>query len=189
MWKCLATFAGPIATVIASIAATFITYRLGSMQANIARGQARTAEAQKDIARDQLDIAYDKLKQDLFEKRYEIYQAAKGVIEVIFNSSPINVSDPKLKTLRLKLDEARFFFPPDTRALCEEIEKLVYEVMTGDHAASAYTEDNPERARLRAKQSESEIELARIYSELAKKFERDLGFQQLTRDQDDRTSS
>ena len=180
MWEFFATFAGPIATVTASIAATVIAYRLGSMQVQIARAQVQTAEAQKDIAQGQLDIAYDKLKHDLFQNRYEVYQAAKGVIEYIFNSSPINVGDPKLKELRLKLDEARFFFPPDTRALCDNIEKLVYETMVADHAARGYPEDHPERTKLRDKQSNTEIELSGIYPELAKKFERDLGFEQLT---------
>ena len=151
------------------------------MQAQIARAQAQTAEAQRNIAQGQLDIAYDKLKHDLFQKRYEVYQAAKGVIECIFNNSPINVGDPKLKELRLKLDEARFFFPPDTRALCENIEALVYETMVADHAAHGYSQDHPERTKLRDKQAKSEIELSGIYPELAKKFERDLGFEQLTR--------
>jgi hypothetical protein len=181
MWEFFATFAGPIATVAASFAATVIAYRFGGLQAQIVRAQARTAEAQKDIAQSQLDIAYDKLKHDLFQKRYEVYQAAKGVIEYTFNSSPINVGDPRLKELRLKLDEARFFFPPDTRALCENIEKLVYEIMVADHAARGYSEDHPERARLRDNQSKSEIELSGIYPELAKKFEHDLGFEQLTK--------
>lgn len=181
MWEFFATFAGPIATIVASVAATFIALRFGSIQAQIARDQAKTAAAQKDIAQSQLDIAYDKLKHDLFQRRYEVYQAAKGVIEFIFNHSPIPVGDPKLRELRLKLDEARFFFPADTRELCENIEKHVYATLMSSHAATGYSEDRPERAELREKQSKSEIELAGIYPELAKKFERDLGFEQLTR--------
>ncbi len=182
MWDFFATFAGPIATVIASAAATTIAWKFGSTQAEIAHSQACTAEAQRLIARGQLEIAYDKLKHDLFQKRYEVYLAAKGVIEAIFNQSPINVADPKLKELRLKLDEARFFFPADTRSLCENIEKRVYAAMTADHAARGYSEDRVERMELRDKQSKAEIELANIYPELAQKFERDLGFDQLTKE-------
>ena len=181
MWGFFATFAGPTATIIASGAATIIAWKFGSMQAEIARGQARTAEAQREIAKGQLEIAYDKLKHDLFQKRYEVYLAAKGVIEAIFQQSPINVGDPKIKELRLKLDEARFFFPPDTRALCENIEKHVYATMVANHAARGYSEDRVERMELREKQSKAEIELANIYPELAQKFERDLGFEQLTK--------
>ena len=69
-------FAGPIATVIASLTAAGVTIGFGIVQTRIAGTQAKTAEAQKDIARANLDIAYDKLKHDLFQKRYEIYTAA-----------------------------------------------------------------------------------------------------------------
>lgn len=164
-------FAGPIAIIIASGAATWITYRLGSRQAAI-------AEAQKDIA-------YDKLKHDLFDKRYEIYQAAKRLIEAMFAAPPGDDvgrhSDPEIKRLRLKLDEARFFFPPDTRAYCETIEKHVYDLLVASHAAAGYSEDRPERQQLQDQQANAEIALAKIHDELNKKFERDLGFDQLTR--------
>jgi hypothetical protein len=53
--------------------------------------------------------------------------------------------------------------------------------MVADHAAHGYSQDHPERTKLRDKQAKSEIELSGIYPELAKKFERDLGFEQLTR--------
>ncbi|MHC2581344.1 hypothetical protein ACVI1J_006496 [Bradyrhizobium diazoefficiens] len=175
------TFAGPMATVIASVTAGVVVIWFGTVQAGIARSQAATSAAQKDIANAQLKIAFDKLKHDLFDKRYEIYLAAKGVIEAIFNHSPVNDADPALKKLRLKLDEARFFFPPDTLAFCENIEKLVYEVLVASRAASGYSEDRPERHELRDQQAKGEIQLARIYEELAKRFERDLGFEQLTK--------
>ncbi len=93
----LKAFAGPIATVIASITAAGVAIRFGVVQARIARNQATIAAAQKDIAEAQLKIAFDKLKHDLFDKRYEIYLAAKGVIETLFNQSPVNVADPALK--------------------------------------------------------------------------------------------
>jgi hypothetical protein len=64
-----------------------------------------------------------------------------------------------LKKLRLKLDEARFFFPPDTRAFCENIEKQVYGVLVASRAASGYSEDRLQRIELRDKQSKAEIEL------------------------------
>jgi hypothetical protein len=175
------TFTGPIATVIASATGAGVAIWFGIIQARIARSQAATSAAQKDIANAQLKIAFDKLKHDLFGKRYEIYLAAKGVIEAIFNQSPVNDADPALRKLRLKLDEARFFFPPDTRAFCENIEKNVYEVLVASRAASGYSEDRPERLELRDRQSKAEIELAGIYAELARRFERDLGFEQLTK--------
>jgi hypothetical protein len=104
-------FAGPLAIIAAAVVAMFFSHR-----------QVKIAETQKDIA-------YDKLKHDLFEKRYEIYSAAKQLIEAVF-AAPVGgavkrVTDPEIRRLRLKLDEARFFFPPDTRAFCESIENHV----------------------------------------------------------------
>jgi hypothetical protein len=54
-------------------------------------------------------------------------------------------------------------------------------VLVASRAANGYSEDRPERYELRDKQSKAEIELAGIYGELAKRFERDLGFEQLTK--------
>jgi hypothetical protein len=171
VWEFFKAFTGPIAVIIASGAATWITYKLGNRQ-------AKTAEAQRDIA-------YDKLKHDLFDKRYEIYQAAKRLIEAMFAAPPGDdvkrQTDPEIKRLRLKLDEARFFFPPDTRAYCETIEKHVYDLLVASHAAAGYSADHPEQERLREQQANAEMALAQIYEELAKKFERDLSFDQLTK--------
>jgi hypothetical protein len=173
-------FAGPLATIIAAITVARITWVFQSRQAAAAEQQIKIADAQRETAEGQWDIAYDRLKYDTFKQRYEIYEAAKKVIEAIFNQSPVNEADPEIKRLRLKLDEARFYFPSDTRALCENIEQHVHAVLVASHASKGYDEARPERMKLREKQSKEEIALANIYPELAKKFERDLGFKQLT---------
>jgi hypothetical protein len=167
--------------VVAAFTAAGVTIAFGIIQSRIARAQAKTADAQREIAHTQLAIAYDKLKHDLFDKRYEIYTAAKKLIEAIFKYSPLNEADPDIKALRLKLDEARFFFPSDTRGLCENIEKHVYDVLVASHASKGYSEDRPERMQLRDQQAKAEIVLADIYPLLAQRFERDLGFEQLTK--------
>jgi hypothetical protein len=74
------TFAGPIATVFAAAAAVFFTWRLGKAQVRIAQSQR--------------DIAFDKLKYDLFDKRYEIYQTAKAIIEPMLSESPMLSASP-----------------------------------------------------------------------------------------------
>jgi HAMP domain-containing protein len=78
------TFAVPLATIFVSVAALVVTV------------------AQWRIARAQKEIAYDKLKHDTFDRRYEIYQAAKALIEIICKS-PVSVANPEVKKLRLKL--------------------------------------------------------------------------------------
>jgi hypothetical protein len=113
LYGVLKDFAGPVATIVAVGVATFITWRLGSRQVAIAVSQANTADAQRAIAQSQRDIAYDKLKYDLFRMRYDVYQAAKAAIErVIRTGTERPIIDEELLNLRIKMDEARFFFPP-----------------------------------------------------------------------------
>src|SRR6266446_1805729 len=111
-------FAGPVATVIAAIAAVSVTYHFGKHQVRIAEAQAATAKSQRDIA-------YDRLKYDLFEKRYEIYLAAKKLIEYTSQFRKRgDMFNPSVMELKVKLIEARFFFPPTEAALFANIAQL-----------------------------------------------------------------
>jgi hypothetical protein len=109
----LKDFAGPAAAIIGAIVAGIITFI-------ISRGQRRIAQSQRDIALDQL-------KFNLLQRRYEIYQATKELLEYIPFVSDIGKSDStKIRALSVKMDESRFYFPPDicnflhdTRARCE----------------------------------------------------------------------
>jgi hypothetical protein len=97
------------------------------------RKQAEIAKSQRDIAKSQRDIAFDKLKFDLFGKRYEIYQAAKELIEVtlpIDSTESLARQTTKIRSLYVTLDEGRFYFPSDIRAVLHDIhshcEQLFY---------------------------------------------------------------
>jgi hypothetical protein len=62
------------------------------------------------------------LKFDLFQRRYDIYEAAKQLIEHISFVTDVARSDPqKIRTFYVKLDEGRLYFPEDVRALLNEI--------------------------------------------------------------------
>jgi hypothetical protein len=65
----LKDFAGPVAAIVGAFAASIVAFSLG--------------QAQWRIAASQRDIALDKLKFDLFHRRYEVYQAAKGILEYV----------------------------------------------------------------------------------------------------------
>ena len=67
---------GPISTLVAAIAASFITWRFASQQARTAKQQA--------------DTALDQLRYNLFEKRYAIYNTAKEMIKYIVNQGSAN---------------------------------------------------------------------------------------------------
>ncbi len=111
MYELFRDFASPIATIIAASVAGGITYAFAKRQAGIAASQR--------------DIALDKLKFDLFDARYEIYEAAKSLIEHVSFVTELEKTDTtKIRALYVKLDEARFYFPPDIRAILDEIHKL-----------------------------------------------------------------
>jgi type II secretory pathway pseudopilin PulG len=77
----LLPLAGPIATIIAAVAAVVVTWRLG-------RQQLRIAQQQAAIAHQQAETALDRLRYDLFEKRYAIYDATRQLIRLTINDSP-----------------------------------------------------------------------------------------------------
>src|SRR6516164_426944 len=100
LYDILKDFAGPVVTFIAAVVATSITYVIN-------RNQFRIAQSQRDIA-------LDRLKFDLHTKRYEIYEAAKSLLEHIALVNDVKKCDPgKVRILYIKLDEARFYFPPE----------------------------------------------------------------------------
>ena len=95
----LLPLAGPIATIIAAVAAVFVTWRLGRGQLQIARQQveiaqqqATTSRHQAEIAKQQAAIAFDRLRFDLFEKRYAIFTAIKELLKYLVNLPRVRVS-------------------------------------------------------------------------------------------------
>src|SRR3954467_9278006 len=94
----LKDFAGPLATLVAASTAAFITFYFN-------RSQNRIAQSQRDIA-------LDKLKFDLLERRYDIYLAAKALIQHVWEARDKAQWDvKKVGDLEVKLDEGRFYFP------------------------------------------------------------------------------
>jgi hypothetical protein len=97
MYYILKDFAGPVATIIASITAAIITWRFASWQARIAQQQANTT--------------FDQLRYNLFEKRFAIYNTARELIATVVNEPNLQGSD--LIPLQAKLNEAEFFSSSD----------------------------------------------------------------------------
>jgi hypothetical protein len=102
LYDVLRDFAGPVVTLLAAGAATSITFVIN-------RSLVRIAQSQRDIA-------FDRLKFDLHAKRYEVYEAAKTLLEHVALVSDVKQCDPaKVRALYIKLDEARFYFPPEVQ--------------------------------------------------------------------------
>jgi len=167
-------FASPLTTVLGAGAAVYVTWSIGKAQVRIAEGQAETARAQRDIA-------FDKLKHDLFERRYEVYTAAKGIMErVIRTGTDRPIDDLELLAMRIKLDEGRFFFPPKRVALFDMIDQL-----TTQHevARMSWVRDNDDDA-IRVKQGDvmgdAITKLSEIHRHFPKLMQEEMEFSQLT---------
>jgi hypothetical protein len=166
--------AGPVATVVAACAAVFVTYRLGTRQLAIAQNQATIASAQRDLA-------YERLKYDLFEKRYEIYLTARLAIEKITqHGTERPIQDMELLAQRIKLDEARFFFPPKTVSLIETIDKLVTSHEVARMSWDRFNDEDGVRLSEGEKMATAIDLLLKIYRKLPELFEAELGFALLT---------
>jgi type II secretory pathway pseudopilin PulG len=81
MYHVLKDFAGPVATIIASVTAALITLYFASRQTRIAQQQADTAKQQADTAKRQAETAHARLNLDLYDKRFNIYTTALDLYE------------------------------------------------------------------------------------------------------------
>jgi signal transduction histidine kinase len=112
MYQIFKDFAGPVATIIASITAAGITWRFASWQARLAQQQA-------DTAKQQANTAFDQLRFNLFEKRFALYNTVRELIALVVNEPDVQAS--QMIPLQAKLNEAVFFFSTD---ICEWLHKL-----------------------------------------------------------------
>jgi hypothetical protein len=158
-----------LSSLIAATIAGIITF-------TFARVQARIAQSQRDIA-------LDKLKFDLFRNRYEIYEATKALLEYmpyIHESGKQDAS--KIRSLYVKIDEARFYFPPDICAVLNEIHNGCERFFA--HLAKRDTTvdigDRVEWSRLADILANDQKALRTAYASLPQTFEKTLAFKQLT---------
>lgn len=79
LYQTLKDFAGPVATIIASITAALITWFFALRQIRVAKQQA-------DTAKEQADTALDQLRFNLFERRVAIYEDTKTLIRHLVNT-------------------------------------------------------------------------------------------------------
>jgi type II secretory pathway pseudopilin PulG len=165
MYEIFKDFAGPVATIIASITAAVITWRFASWQARIAQQQA-------DTAKQQASTAFDQLRYNLFEKRFALYNTARELIALVVNASNPQGSD--VVPLHAKLNEAEFFFSRDIcdwlRALREDCNNLLV-LRSTEHLPGAPAGEIANRS----------TRLTDALIEMPRRFENELGFRHVTR--------
>jgi hypothetical protein len=169
MWFFFKEFAGPLATIIAAIAAVIVTIFFNSRQVAIANSQR--------------EIALDNLKHSVFEQRYKIYTSAKSLIEYVMHQHDLQRTDSaKIRELRVILDEARFWFGAEVRTFLAELDRTAEDLLKG--LALKWQVEGPDHPRWSEAMEilgDASRRLSEMYAELPSKFETSLRLDQLTR--------
>src|SRR6266436_1005842 len=94
-YQILHDFAGPVATFVAAVTVAFITFKFGRVQAKIARQQA--------------ELASVRLKNDLFDRRFAVFDAAR---HLFFDEIEIhrNVTEAGFQAYLRGIADAIFLF-------------------------------------------------------------------------------
>lgn len=157
-------FAGPTATVIASITAGIITWTFASRQVQVATQQVA-------IAKQQAQTAHDQLRHNLFERRYAIYGNTQELIRTMLSRHhEKDFSAFELAPHHVAIKEARFFFP---NPVCEWLRALLDEDVK-DFLTARTNAGSPEFLAASAK-------LLQRFDEMPDIFQSELEFSQLTR--------
>jgi hypothetical protein len=169
-YQALKDFAGPVSVITAAAVAAIITYRIGT--------------AQKLIAQSQRDIALDHLKFNLLQKRYDIYQATKDLLEYLPFIPDIQHSDStKIRNLSVKIDEARFYFSIQTCDFLHDVRAQCETFLTRLGQRDLINIDDSEQWSAMAEAlAKDQAALRMIYASLPQVFEKSLAFKQLTTD-------
>jgi hypothetical protein len=164
-------FAGPLATVIAAAAAVSVTFYYNKRQFQLSSAQR--------------DIALDKLKFDAWEKRYEIYSQARELASYVAQQHDWEkVYSDKIRTLRIKIDEARFFFGPTVRSLLNEMDKTAENILINLSRRYSYEAEQDEELRnsIIEELVEHSGKISLYYAQMPERFESSLQLSQLARD-------
>jgi hypothetical protein len=167
MRELLKDFAGPFATVFAATVAAVITFKF--------------SRAQTKIAQSQRDIALDRLKFDLLQRRYEIYNAAKELLEFVPFVTELRKSDPsRVRSLYMKLEEASFYFPQDVCTAVQQIHDQCESFFNHLGARENINIDDHEKWVQMAEVLAADQKCLRtLFASLPKVFEQSLAFKQL----------
>lgn len=160
-----------MSTVIAAFSALCVTIYFN-------RNQVRIAESQKNIA-------IDKLKWDSHRERYLIYTEARALISYVLHQREFEkIDNMKIRDLRIKIDEARFFFGPSIQSFLREIDDAAESLLThlGVRWEISADQSVTDWHAINETLTEDSKRLLTLYSEMPARFESALRLTQLARD-------
>jgi hypothetical protein len=149
---------GPLSTFIPSIAAIYISWFISSTQ-------TRWAEA--------------KFSFDIFNKRYEIYEATRSLIDRVREQDHAKLHPRELRALHLKIGEACFFFDEATQMFLEEIWSVSDRILLTRDQRKLIDEGSDEWLALGNSLSADDAKLSAMYSKLLPTFGRSMALTQL----------
>jgi hypothetical protein len=159
MYLFLKDFAGPLATIIASVTAAYFIRR------------------QWQTAQQQADTALDQLRYNLFAKRYAIYDDVKQLLRLLLNEShkqEFRAFD--VVPHYVVMDEALFFFSPETCAWLASVQDDCQKFLLSD-ASRNTPEYNPREY------STAQLKLLEDFKALPQRFHKELAFRQFTQNE------
>jgi len=140
---------------------------------------------QHEISLTQRDLALDKLKFDAWEKRYEIYSQARELLSYVAHQHDMmKVDSSKVRNLKIKIDEARFFFGPTVRLFLDEIDgatELLLKNLGERFSVEVESDDTKWRA-INEELAKNSQEIGMLYAKMPERFEQSLRLSQLARD-------
>lgn len=164
-------FAGPLATVLAASAALWVTYNFNKRQVAIASSQR--------------DIALDKLKHDVFQKRYEVYTTARELLVYVVQLHDFEkIDSSKIRELRVKIDEARFFFGPSVRSFLNDMDREAESLLENLGRRYGYEAETDEELwrSIGSDLAENAKKLGEYHRQMPARFEQAMRITQLARD-------
>jgi hypothetical protein len=161
VWN-VVSLAGPAATIVAAVAAVFVTLRLGQAQLRIADQQAATA-------RQQAELAAVRLQHDLFERRFAVYEAARDLALEVLETS--NVSREGLNAFVRGTEKSAFLLDKElTDYLADMRKRAVNLRIAAGRVADETLPPGPERARLAQQRSDLSTWFVAQFDVLIEKF-------------------
>ena len=162
-WEAFAALVTGLAAVVAAVI-------VGLRQAGIQLAQARISSKQTDILNKQVQLEELKLRNELFDRRFDIYQKSQAfIVALSMIETPFNVQ-PSLMGFITSMDTARFLFHERTGIAMLALYKESLEIQAaydGLNTAKAGTEDvAPFAERLRT----GKATLQKIYNGLHESF-------------------
>lgn len=157
-----ASFAGPIATVIAAGVAAWFAWRLGTGQLDIARQQAETAKQQAELAA-------VRLQHDLFDRRFSIYEVTVNLLLEAVRQK--NIPDDVYRAFVLGKEQAVFLLDHEIISYLSIVqERSTRLIAISDTLSEPAATSDDERKRLIDERAELRIWCVEQFQTLVQSF-------------------